>query len=96
MTQECQHCGKTRFQFDHAWDNPRCLRPEISDPAVGGWVCTYKPAPLVDGVPQTAVIREVVLRCPMCREVHTPESFKDGKKHCSGCGNTITNVDNQN
>lgn len=87
MSSKCEHCGKTRFQFDHAWDTPKCLRPEIFDPAVGGWVCKYKPPQ--EGDKPLVAQRVEVLICPVCRQSHNEGAFKDGSLMCSGCSNTI-------
>jgi len=77
MTQECLHCGKKGIEFDLAWEGKQCRRPVIIDPAVGGWLCGYKPLPVVDGVTQDV------------GDLHDPTTFVGGKKHCAGCGHTI-------
>lgn len=86
MSNKCEHCGKT--DFDLAWGpGPSCRWPRVHDPAVGGWTCQYK-APK-DGVKLVAE-RVEFFRCPVCRESHAPEAFKDGSLLCKVCGNTIT------
>lgn len=91
---DCPHCGKKRenYDFDLAYGTgPNCLRPTIIDPAVGGWLCSYKPPKSVDGVPQlTASERREARVCPVCEEVHMLDRFVDGALRCHGCGNTIT------
>lgn len=89
MTQECPHCGKKGGEFDLAWEGKQCRRPVIIDPAVGGWLCGYKPLPVVDGVTQDVAIKVMKLKCPLCGDLHDPATFIGGKKHCAGCGNTI-------
>lgn len=88
MSSKCEHCGKQGMEWDFAWGpGPTCRHPRIDDPAVGGWICQYKPPK--EGVKLVAE-RVEFFRCPVCREPHTPDAFKDGSLLCKGCGNTIT------
>lgn len=54
MSQPCEYCGKTDFDFANG-AGPNCLDAVVLDPAVGGWVCKHKAAGAhLDGDAMTA------------------------------------------
>lgn len=91
MNEECQHCGKKGLDFDLAYGTgPNCRHPRLIDPAVGGWLCNYKAPQLIDGQPQLVASKPVpAVACPVCDQVHLVADFKEGWRHCNGCGNRI-------
>lgn len=86
---ECQHCHKKGLEWDFAWGpGPSCRNPHIEDPAVGGWVCKYRPQ---DDDAQPLVAERVeAFACPVCRRLHLGGDFEGRTLMCRGCGNDIS------
>lgn len=95
MNNNCEHCGKKEGDFDLANDGPSCLNPVSFSPEVDGWQCNYYPPAIVDGQPQLTAIKSVqAVACPVCDKTLFVAEFVSGKKCCTGCGNTISLIEN--